>query len=276
MARVVLTQPLPRVASLAARLSERGHEVLMLPFSRLVAAGEEGEATIDTTMRRLAADEFDWVVFVSPASIAIAAPHLPKPWPARTGIAVVGPASRHALDDLGQALAGARIIAPEGPRYDADALVELPALQAPAGLRVLVLRGASGNDGWIERLRQRGAAVEVCALYRREAVEPPAQACAQLAAWLAAVRSGQTGSFPAGPFPAGPFLAGPFIVVTLIETVQRLERCLAQEGRLDQAHAAPVLTIHPRIEQALRAAGWRDVRLLAPGQQTLAAALESA
>ena len=251
MARVVLTQPLPRVASLAARLSERGHEVLMLPFSRLVAAGEAGEAAIDTTMRRLAAGEFDWVVFVSPASIAIAAPHLPKPWPARTGIAVVGPASRHALDDLGQALAGARIIAPEGPRYDADALVELPALQAPAGLRVLVLRGASGNDGWIERLRQRG------------------------------VRSGQTGSFPAGPFLAGPFLAGPFlagpfIVVTLIETVQRLERCLAQEGRLDQAHAAPVLTIHPRIEQALRAAGWRDVRLLAPGQQTLAAALESA
>lgn len=211
-------------------------------------------------MQRLAAGEYDWVVFVSPAAVGIAAPQLPNPWPQRTGVAVVGPASRQALDEL-DAVADARIIAPDGPRFDADALIELPELRAPVGLRVLVLRGASGNDAWIERLRQRGAVVEVCSLYRREPVEPPAQSRSQLAGWLAAAQAGQ---------------AAPFIVVTLIETVQRLEHCLAHEQALAQGRWAPVLTIHPRIAEALHAAGWRDVRLLAPGQQALAAALESA
>ncbi len=169
MARVVLTQPSPRVGALQRRLRELGHEPLALPTSRIV------DLTTDRAVRDVVARlaDFDWIVLVSPAAIGAAARLPDAHWPAATGIAVIGPGSLQALLDSGLPVEPGRVLLPAGPRFDAQALIATAPLRAAQGLRILVLRGEGGNDRWIEQLRARGAIVETCALYRREPIEPP-------------------------------------------------------------------------------------------------------
>lgn len=253
MARVVLTQPWPRVGALQQRLRELGHEPLALPTSRIV------DLTADRAVRDVVARlaDFDWIVLVSPAAIGAAARLPDAHWPAATGIAVIGPGSLQALLDSGLPVEPGRVLLPAGPRFDAQALIATAPLRAAQGLRILVLRGEGGNDRWIEQLRARGAIVETCALYRREPIEPPETALACLRAMLE--RS-----------PA------PLFVFTQVDAVARLEALLARTLLAGQAHAAPALAIHARIVAALERSGWSDVRAIAPGDQALAAALELA
>lgn len=253
MARVVLTQPAPRVRTLAARLRERGHETLELPLSRIVE--HTHEASVREAMHCLSA--YDWVILVSPASVRAAANLRSVQWPQATGVAVVGPGSLQAIVDCALPVDPARVVCPREAPFDGDALARLPQLGVRDGSRVLVLRGTAGNDGWIERLRERGAKVEVLALYRHEALEAEDDALDALAAWL-----------------ADP--TGAVFCVTQAATVQRLEKVLAARGLRDAAHRQRVLAIHPRIVAALRDAGWADVRTIEPGDRALSLALESA
>lgn len=253
MARVVLTQPWPRVRGLLARLRELGHEVLAVPLSRVVDLADDPR--VRGSMARVG--DFDWVVFVSPAAIAAAAGVVHACWPATTRVAVVGPGSLQAIVDSGLPVEPSRVLLPDGPPFDADALVATAPLSSPRGLRILVLRGEGGSERWIQRLRTGGALVHTCELYRREPIDPTD-------ASLAALRA----MFDDGPAPA--------FVFTQVEAVARLEALLAGASLAAPAHAAPALAIHERIAAALRRAGWADVRTIAPGERALAAALELA
>lgn len=253
MARVVLTQPAPRVRTLAARLREGGHETLELPLSRIVERTHE--PSVRETMERLST--FDWVILVSPAAVRVAADMKSVQWPSATGVAVVGPGSLQAIVDCALPVDPARVVCPREAPFDGQALARLPQLDVRDGSRVLVLRGTAGSEDWIARLRDRGAQVEVLALYRHDALEAGADALGTLAAWLAGAN-------------------GPVFCVTQVATVQRLETALAARDLLDAAHRCRVLAIHPRIADALRGAGWNDVRTIEPGDRALALALESA
>lgn len=180
MARVVLTQPWPRVRGVEQRLRALGHEPLAVPLSRIVELADDPRVV--GVAARLA--QFDWVVLVSPAAVAAAARMAAGRWPAATGIAVVGPGSLQAIADSAMAVDPARVLRPAGPTFDADALVDTPPLRAPKGLRILVLRGEGGSEGWIERLRTAGARVETCEVYRREPLEPSDAMLAALRALL--------------------------------------------------------------------------------------------
>lgn len=253
MARVVLTQPAPRVGALAARLQGLGHEALALGLSRIVERNDD--PALRDAVLRLA--RYDWAILVSPSAVQAAAALAPD-WPADTGVAVVGPGSRAALADAGFRRAPSRVLSPQAPPFDGEALSRLAPLDAPSGLRVLVLRGESGSQAWIERLRAGGAHVDVVAAYRHEALEPTPDALATLREWL---------DDDARPLR---------FVVTQTATVERLDAVLAGAGLQQRARRTTVLTIHARIAVALREAGWRDVRQVDPGEPALTLALESA
>lgn len=253
MARVVLTQPAPRVRTLAARLREQGHETLELPLSRIVECTHE--PSVRETMERLS--EFDWVILVSPAAVRVAASMQSVRWPQTTRIAVVGPGSLQAIVDCALPVDPALVVCPREAPFDGDALARLPQLDVRDGSRVLVLRGTAGSETWIARLRERGARMDVLALYRHEPLEPGADTLGTLAAWLA----------DAGR---------PVFCVTQVATVQRLQAALAATGLRDAAHRCRVLAIHPRIVAVLRDAGWTDARTIEPGDRALSHALESA
>lgn len=251
MARVVLTQPAPRVEGIAERLRGRGHEPLALPLSRIV---DRHDDAVRAAMADLA--RYDWIVLVSPAAVASAARLAGVHWPGAASVAVIGPGSVQAIVERGLPIDPARVLHPPGPRYDADALLDMAPLRAPRGLAVLVLRGEGGSEDWIARLRAGGADVRTCGLYRREPVEPPAEALEALVALLR-------------------HAPAPVFVLTQVEAVGRLDALLTRCGLSAPARRAPVLAIHPRIEAALRCAGWTDVRLIEPGESALARALES-
>ncbi|GMV01525.1 MAG: uroporphyrinogen-III synthase [Burkholderiaceae bacterium] len=251
MARVVLTQPWPRVRGIEQRLRDLGHEPLALPLSRIVERVDEpGVAGVAA---RLAG--FDWVIMVSPAAVAAAARLTGGHWPAHTGAAVVGPGSLQAIADCALGVAPDRLRHPEGPVFDADALIDTPPLNAPRGLRVLVLRGDGGSERWIARLRAAGASVETCEIYRREPIAPPP-------ATLRALRE-LLDRTPA-----------PVFVFTQRDAVERIAALLGRAGLKARAHRAPALAIHARIVTALRDDGWREVHAIDPGDRALAAALE--
>lgn len=255
MARVVLTQPAPRVDAIAARLRSRGHEAIALGLTRIVEREREHDASLREAIGRL--NGFDVVVLVSPAAVRIAARLAPE-WPPGTAVAVVGPASRAALNDAGFRRVPLRVLSPDAPPFDGAALATLPPLDSPAGLRVLVLRGESGSDAWIETLRARGARIDVLAAYRHEALEPDAGALEVLRGWL---------DDPAQPVR---------FIVTQASGVARLDAVLAHAGLRERAVRRTAFAIHPRIARALRDAGWRDVRSIEPGECALALAIESA
>ncbi|MCO5101631.1 MAG: uroporphyrinogen-III synthase [Burkholderiaceae bacterium] len=253
MARVVLTQAAPRCEALAARLRGRGHEALALGLTRIVE--REHDARLREAIGRLGS--YDVVVLVSPAAVQAAA-RLAPDWPPDTVAAVVGPGSRAALEDATFRRAPLRVVSPEAPPFDAAALACLPPLDDPSACRVLVLRGERGSDAWIDALRERGARVDVLAAYRHALQEPEAAALEMLRRWLADENRPVC------------------FVVAQAAGVARLDAFLERARLRERATRQPALAIHPRIAQALRDAGWRDVRNIDPGERALLLALESA
>ncbi|MFT4101289.1 MAG: uroporphyrinogen-III synthase [Burkholderiaceae bacterium] len=261
--RLVITQSTARIAALRARLAERGHDSLLLPFSTIT----DSPSAPDPLALRAAIAAHDRVVPVSPTAVermlaaCVDAGSGRCDWPPRARLAVVGPGSLRALAaDLPPSVL-AEVIHPASAPFDADRLIDEPALRDCAGLRVLVLRGETGSDGWIDTLRRRGAIVTVLSLYRNAPLEPGADGLGALREWLARA--------PADGAPA---------VCWLFNQTAIAVRCCAWlrvtgQSALADRHRA--LAIHPRIVQALSGQGWRQVSLIEPGEASLLAAIES-
>ncbi|MFT3804202.1 MAG: uroporphyrinogen-III synthase [Burkholderiaceae bacterium] len=285
--RLVITQSTARIAILRARLAERGHDSLLLPFSTIT----DSPSAPDPASLRAAIAAHDRVVPVSPTAVermlaaCTDAGSGRRDWPPATRLAVVGPGSLRALaaDLPPPVLAG--VIRPASAPFDADHLIDEPALRDCAGLRVLVLRGETGSDRWIDTLRRRGALVTVLSLYRNVPLEPGDAGRESLRAWLArAPADGVTDGAADGGLDGVP-AGGPDEVPDGIPDVCWLfnqtaiaVRCCAwlrATGQSSLADRHRALAIHPRIAQALSGQGWRQVSLIEPGEASLLAAIES-
>ncbi|MBM3409875.1 MAG: hypothetical protein FJY25_21650 [Betaproteobacteria bacterium] len=248
MARVVLTQPLPRVEALAGTLSAHGHDVATLAFTRVRSL------RVELLEARIVA--FDWVVAVSPAALDELAVALARRWPARgPGLALIGPGSVATLERLGWEVPPDRVLVPSGPPFDAAALLRTAPLSRPSSLRVLVVRGDTGREDWIEALRRDGALVDVMALYEREPVVPDSGALAQLGRWRSS------------PMPV-------FCLFTQAGSAAALCALPEAAGLVGVQGQGIALAIHGRIADAARAVGFHHVRLIEPGEEAILAALE--
>lgn len=248
MARLVLTQPLPRGLSLARSLESRGHEVLGLPFTRIQTL------RVPDLANRLGA--CGCVVAVSPAAVEALAELVGEAWPKPgPAIGLIGPGSLAALQAGRLAAIEAPIIAPLAPPYDAQSLIAMPEF-APGRLRkVLVVRGDTGREDWIRSLRGRGTDVEVLALYTREPMEPALEDRQTLVSWL-------ENDTPL------------YCLFTQTDAVRAL-CALPEASRLTRTTAPRIaLTIHQRIAEAAREAGFSRVIVIDPGESSIAAAIE--
>lgn len=248
MARVVLTQPAPRISSVAALLRKRGHEVLELPLVRL-----EPDPPADLQARVSAAD---WVIAVSPSALSVLAEALAGHWPGSAGLALVGPGSRARYDRQHWSRAPRALRLPEAAPWDAAALMAGEPFDHPGGLRCLVARGQTGREDWIDSLRSRGAQVESVALYRRFSLSPDPRAMAELDRW-------SRESVPIS------------WVFTQASTPTQWSDRLGSGGFGRRAKLDRALVIHPRIEAAARRAGFGQVFAIDPGTAAMAVALES-
>jgi uroporphyrinogen III methyltransferase/synthase len=183
--RVVVTRARAQASGLAATLRDLGAEVIELPAIRI-----EPRIEIEEVRRAVATiHEYSLVCLTSPNGVALlfealaAAPRPPANGEDRSGgtgldaralagatVAAIGPGTRRALAKQGIAAD----VVPE--RFVAEALVEALAGIEVEGKRVLLARAAEARDVLPDALRERGALVDVVALYETVREQPDAEA----------------------------------------------------------------------------------------------------
>jgi uroporphyrinogen III methyltransferase/synthase len=233
--RVVVTRARAQASGLAATLRDLGAEVVELPAIRIEPRIESEEVR-----RAVAAiGEYSLVCLTSPNGVRLLFEALaggsrpPSSGPDRSGgadldaralagatVAAIGPGTRRALAKRGIAAD----VVPE--RFVAEALVEALADVEVAGKRVLVARAAEARDILPEALRERGAEVDVVALYETVREQPDA----------AAIEAAQSADY---------------VTFTSSSTVANLTAALG--GRFPAA--ARVVSIGPVTSDSARAAG---------------------
>jgi uroporphyrinogen III methyltransferase/synthase len=165
--RIVVTRSPEQAAELARKLEELGAEVLLLPMVRFTEPAAEQAAELDMAIRALS--EFDWLLFTSANAVRffLARCRALGCWPtAEMRIAVVGPATRDALEDEGLQSA----IAPR--EFRARALVAEIAGEV-AGLRILIPRSDQAGDELPRLLKAAGAIVTDVVAYSNAQPDEP-------------------------------------------------------------------------------------------------------
>lgn len=155
--RVLVTRASPQAAGFAERLQQAGAEVLTVPTITI----EPFDVRADPRLRDLS--RYDWIVFTSANGVAVFIQLLAEIGVAfpTARLAAIGPETAAALREAGHK---ADLIPPD---FVAESLAEaLP----PAG-RILLPRAAGARDVLPDRLRRRGATVDVLELYRAAAPE---------------------------------------------------------------------------------------------------------
>jgi uroporphyrinogen III methyltransferase/synthase len=158
--RVVVTRARAQASGLARTLRELGADVVELPAIRIEP--RLGSAEVRDAVGRLA--DYSLLCLTSPNGVrllftAMEEAGLDARALAGATVAAIGPGTARALAERG-------IVADVVPeRFVAEALVEALAEVEVEGKRVLVARAAEARDVLPDALRERGAEVDVVALY---------------------------------------------------------------------------------------------------------------
>lgn len=161
---VLVTRPAHQAAGLIRAIEQAGGRALAFPVIEIVPLPAEPPAVA-----------WDWLIFVSPNAVACGWPLLAT-LAGKARIAAVGPGTARAL-----AARGCHPDAVPVNGADSVALLALPALQAVAGQRILIVRGQDGREILAQTLQERGAKVGNLDVYTRGL--PAADPAPVLAAW---------------------------------------------------------------------------------------------
>jgi uroporphyrinogen III methyltransferase / synthase len=219
--RVVVTRARAQASGLAATLRGLGAEVVELPAIQI-------ESRIESDEVRRAVDSihaYALVCLTSPNGVqllfeALSAAGLDARSLANATVAAIGPGTAQALAEHGVSAD----VVPE--RFVAEALVEALAGVEVAERPVLVARAAEARDVLPDALRERGAEVDVVALYETIREEP------------------EPGAIEAA-------LGADYVTFTSASTVRNLTEALGDRF----PSAARVVSIGPITSEAARAAG---------------------
>lgn len=159
--RVLVTRPRDQAENLAQLIEARGGQAIRFPVIKIAEPSDP--RALNTILERL--EDFDMAIFISPNAVNRALPLIRARggMPPNLQLACVGRGSARELarHDIETA------IAPRD-RFDSEALLELPALQAVKGKRIVIFRGEGGRELLGDTLKARGAQVEYAECYRRQ------------------------------------------------------------------------------------------------------------
>lgn len=174
---IAITRPAPQGEALAERLRNCAAAATTIPLLAIAPLDSPAQReSVKTQLQNLGA--IDIAIFVSRNAVeqllqALADHHLR--WPSHIATIAVGSATAQLLNEHG-------IAAISPARMDSEGMLALPALQSVQGKRCVIFRGQGGREKTAHTLRERGAMVDYCELYRR--VLPP-EAAEVWAQWLA-------------------------------------------------------------------------------------------
>jgi uroporphyrinogen-III synthase len=246
--RIVVTRPAEQAGKLAREIEARGGIAVRFPVLAIFDADDprplqDAAACIDS---------YDMAVFVSPnaAEKALVVITARRPWPERVVAAAMGETSARAIARFGVA----RIVVPEGGRFDSEALLQRPEFseEAMRGKRVAIFRGDAGRELLGETLEARGAHVDRISCYRRGRPD-----------------------IDAGPLREG--LAQGTIDALTVTSSEGLRNLVTMVGATGAAalKRVPLLVAHQRIAEEARQMGFAEAIVTAPGDAGLLAGLEA-
>lgn len=159
--KVLLTRPRDLVSETAARLREKGAEVLELPAIRTEALEEN--TRLWNALEHLT--DYQWLVFTSPTGVKVFFEEMGRQRKdiralGQAKIAAIGEGTRKKLEERGLYVD----LMPE--IYDGDSLGEALALQCKKGDRILIPRAKKGNQNLVRLLQEAGAMVEDLPTYQ--------------------------------------------------------------------------------------------------------------
>lgn len=245
--QLIVTRPRAQAAGWVRELQALGQAASALPLIEITALDDPTpvrQAWLGLGQRAL-------VMFVSANAVmhffAAAPPR--SGWPAGVLAGSTGPGTSAALRSAG--VPSPLLVEPatDAAKFDSEALWDRLAGREWAGRSVLVVRGEDGRDWLAETLRERGAAVDFVAAYRRR---PPALTAEE----QALLRQS---------------LADPLEHLWLFSSSEAVGHLRILAPAADWTRSA-ALASHPRIAQAARAAGFGRVDLVAPRPAAVAAA----
>jgi uroporphyrinogen-III synthase len=183
--------------------------------------------------RRLLAEPWDLLIFVSRNAVEQALPLLPaRQLPAGSVMAAVGAATAKALAEAGRS---PDLMPSRG--YDSESLLALPELADMRDRRVLIVRGEGGRPLLGDTLTARGAEVAYAEVYRRAL--PRADAAYLLARWDADVQ---------------------LVTATSGEVLDNLCTLLGEDGQ-GRLLATPLAVVSERTAASARALGFLRVEI---------------
>ncbi len=157
---VLVTRSEPGASALIDALSKAGYTAVRFPVLEIRPLDSPAIRTILAGL-----DRFDVALFVSGHAVRLGMPIIDGRWRERPPLLwiAVGRTTARALADYG--------IAAVAPRQEtSEGILALPQLRDVGGSRILICAGRGGRSLLGETLTQRGAVVERCELYAREAV----------------------------------------------------------------------------------------------------------
>ena len=156
---IVITRPLGQANQLEALIKQAGGNAVLFPLLAITAL--ENYSAFDASIAQL--DQFDWAIFISSNAVQNSLPRLLKQnIPAHLRFAAIGPKTAADLATFGIQ----NTLTPEH-RFDSEALLALPEMQAMKNKKVMIFRGVGGREVLADTLKIRGATVSFAESYRR-------------------------------------------------------------------------------------------------------------
>jgi uroporphyrinogen-III synthase len=177
---VLVLRPQPGADETVAELRARGWAAIARP----VIATEAVARTPESRARVQRLDEFDLVIFTSPAAVRFGMPQLDEYWPQfphRLCWVAVGARTRSELE--------AWDLEAHAPRDErTEGLLDLAPLRSGDVERVLIVRGEGGRETLADTLAERGLRVEHLIVHRRRPLHVELPAPETIAAVVATSR----------------------------------------------------------------------------------------
>jgi uroporphyrinogen-III synthase len=243
---VAVTRPARQNDTLVQQLRALGAIVIAIPLLKIEPLREPAQRQkIDTHLRDL--QNCHMAIFISQNAAeqvlqALAERNLT--WPPHIQAFAIGSATTAFLAE--------HSIAAISPlQMNSEGLLALPALQNTKEQRCVIFRGSGGRETLAQTLRERGADVDYCELYRREL---PAEATQQWAKWM-----GELQNTPA------------LVCINSVETLQHLQTVDQHATTRDNL---TLLVPGERVAHAVTAAGF--ARIVTANDATDNAMLEAA
>ncbi|MEK6662732.1 MAG: uroporphyrinogen-III synthase [Pseudomonadota bacterium] len=240
---ILVTRPAHQSEHLANLIRQAGGNPILFPALEIVDIPDL--QPLNALIDRL--DQFDLAIFISPNAVnkAMNLIRARRKLPASLQIAAIGKGSAKVLAQFGVK----NVITPQ-QRFDSEALLELPELQAVTDKRIVIFRGDGGRELLGDGLTRRGAQLEYAECYRRQ--KPQVDNGKLLYLWARNELHA--------------------ITVTSSEVLHNLFDLVGKLGQ-QWLKKTPVFVPHERIAEAAREMGLEKVFVTEAGDEAMVAGL---